>query len=225
MQKPKEKNWFFWNLPNIITCMRVTGPFWFFIFPLICPIEIKILMLIYIGLLITDLIDGITAQLVGNSGGIGILLDPVADKILNASFFLKIYLLGILDNLTVAILIAVVYQEYRVSRLVIDAINLVKEKDWRENARLRWREKVLSAYFKVREGIVNDMKIHKQGKYKMAAYAFGGYFFFWNYIFSHKILYWYSEISFCIGIYLSFISLRKYRYDYEVWKSKFLSQG
>lgn len=49
---------------------------------------------IFITAALTDILDGIIARAQNNVGGIGVMLDPIADKLLLLSAFISLYLIG-----------------------------------------------------------------------------------------------------------------------------------
>jgi phosphatidylglycerophosphate synthase len=220
MERPANKSWFRWNLANILSLTRLLGPFAFF-----CPwLSFFEKVAVYAILTSTDCVDGWLAKKIGNFDGIGKMIDMIPDKILHISFFLFLLLSGKLDYFSLIVMALVVIQESRIAFLLIEAVNLVFEKELREKASLSRRARLLSAHRKVKQEIIEKVYANEFGRWKMVAYSIGGYFYLSFIVIEKMLLYWYALLFFVVGICLSFLAYRKYNFDFEKWKHDFLDQ-
>lgn len=224
VERPVGRSWLYWNLANIISSTRYFSPVIFFIVPLIVPLSFEIIIICYVILAITDALDGWIANRIGNYGGIGKIIDMSADKVLHISFFLYLLSNSRLDTPITLIAVAIIVQEIRIALLVIEAVNLVAEKELREKLFLSKKRRYYLAYNSVKQGIIKEVTANEPGRYKMVAYSMGVYFFLASLIKPNKILYWESVVILLVGLYLSFIARRKYKYDFEIWKQRFLAE-
>src|SRR5882724_1287024 len=81
------------NLPNGLTLIRI------FLVPLLVAVlltkyNVLIAALIFLAASLTDLLDGYYARKRGQVTTLGILLDPVADKLLTSSAFISLVQIG-----------------------------------------------------------------------------------------------------------------------------------
>ena len=101
------------NLPNGLTLMRI------FLVPLLVAVlltkyNVMIAVLIFLAASLTDLLDGYFARKRGQVTTLGILLDPVADKLLISSAFISLVQLQVVPAWMVVIIIG---REFAVSGL------------------------------------------------------------------------------------------------------------
>jgi CDP-diacylglycerol--glycerol-3-phosphate 3-phosphatidyltransferase len=101
------------NLPNGLTLMRI------FLVPLLVAVlltkyNVLIAALIFLAASLTDLLDGYYARKRGQVTTLGILLDPVADKLLISSAFISLVQLQVVPAWMVVIIIG---REFAVSGL------------------------------------------------------------------------------------------------------------
>jgi CDP-diacylglycerol--glycerol-3-phosphate 3-phosphatidyltransferase len=101
------------NLPNGLTLMRI------FLIPLLVAVlltkyNVMIAVLIFLAASLTDLLDGYLARKRGQVTTLGILLDPVADKLLISSAFISLVQLQVVPAWMVVIIIG---REFAVSGL------------------------------------------------------------------------------------------------------------
>lgn len=101
------------NLPNSLTLLRI------FAVPLLVAVlltryDVLIAALIFLAASVTDLLDGYFARKRGQVTTLGILLDPVADKLLISSAFISLVQLQIVQAWMVVIIIG---REFAVSGL------------------------------------------------------------------------------------------------------------
>src|SRR5687768_14996065 len=101
------------NLPNGLTLMRI------FLIPLLVAVmltkyNVLIAAAIFLAASLTDLLDGYLARKRGQVTTLGILLDPVADKLLISSAFISLVQLQIVPAWMVVIIIG---REFAVSGL------------------------------------------------------------------------------------------------------------
>lgn len=146
------------------------------------------------------------------------------DKILHVSFFLLLLMSGKMDYFALVVIAIVIVQEIRISFLLVEATNLVFEKELREKANLSRRERLLAGFLKVKQEIIEKVHANEFGKWKMVAYSIGGYFYLSFILIEKSMLYWYSLLLFMSGLCLSFMAYRKYNFDFEKWKHDFLGQ-
>lgn len=224
MPRPENTSWIWWNSANIVSSTRLLAPFIFFIVPVFFQISIIWIIVIYSGLALTDAFDGWLARLVGNDSSIGIIIDIVADKVLLLSGFTYLLFSGIFDKYVSVLAILVIIQELRTARLMVEAVNMVAERSFREKPATGWKEKYIYAYSQVVNSIIEKFKVHDYGKGKMICYGIGIYMFIWDYFAPHKYVYALTVISLVTGIYCSIAALRKYKFDFESWKSEFFSK-
>ena len=100
------------NLPNALTLVRI------FAVPVLVALLMTKYMLvaavIFLAASLTDLLDGYLARKRGQITTLGVLLDPVADKLLISSAFISLIELGIVEAWMVVIIIG---REFAVSGL------------------------------------------------------------------------------------------------------------
>ena len=126
----------FWNLPNTITVVRIV------LVPVLVwllmneptPLEDIIAFTIFVGAMLSDILDGYYARKLGLSTIFGAFLDPLADKLLVASVMVMLIPLGripawmvalfLIRELTITAMRAVAADE----GLIIAASNLGKRK-------------------------------------------------------------------------------------------------
>lgn len=224
MKRPAGKSWFVWNLANFISATRFSTPIILFVLPLFFEMDLITKLLIFAALTATDAIDGPIAKLTGNYGYWGKIIDMAADKVLQLSGFAFLIFSGLCGPFQKILAIFIVFQEARIAALAIEGANLVAEKAFREKAAMSWRARYVFAFSEVITGFIAEINANQPGKWKMVAYALGVYFMVWDYFNPHIVNYWYSILCFSIGIYLSFVARRKYKYDFEKWKHAFLSK-
>ena len=92
------------NLPNSITLTRI------FLVPILVAVlltkhDVLVAVAIFLAASVTDLIDGYLARKRGQVTTLGILLDPVADKLLISSAFISLVQLGIVPAWMVVIIV------------------------------------------------------------------------------------------------------------------------
>jgi CDP-diacylglycerol--glycerol-3-phosphate 3-phosphatidyltransferase len=121
------------NLPNGLTLMRI------FLVPLLVAVllarsNMYIAATIFLAASLTDLLDGYFARKRGQVTTLGVLLDPIADKLLISSALIPLVQLGIVDAWMVVIIVG---REFAVTGLrsiaaaegfTIDASDLGKAK-------------------------------------------------------------------------------------------------
>ena len=101
------------NLPNALTLVRI------FAVPLLVALlmtkdHMLIAALIFLAASLTDLLDGYLARKRGQITTLGVLLDPVADKLLISSAFISLIQWGIVPSWMVVIIVG---REFAVSGL------------------------------------------------------------------------------------------------------------
>jgi CDP-diacylglycerol--glycerol-3-phosphate 3-phosphatidyltransferase len=101
------------NLPNALTLVRI------FAVPLLVALlmtkdHMLIAALIFLAASLTDLLDGYLARKRGQITTLGVLLDPVADKLLISSAFISLIQFGIVQSWMVVIIVG---REFAVSGL------------------------------------------------------------------------------------------------------------
>jgi CDP-diacylglycerol--glycerol-3-phosphate 3-phosphatidyltransferase len=97
----------FWNLPNTLTVLRI------FLVPVMVgllwvepkPYENVICCLIFVGAMITDVIDGWLARKWNLTSPVGAYLDPLADKLMVITVLIMLIPLGRVDAALVALLL------------------------------------------------------------------------------------------------------------------------
>ena len=101
------------NLPNALTLVRI------FAVPLLVALlmtkdHMLIAAFIFLAASLTDLLDGYLARKRGQITTLGVLLDPMADKLLISAAFISLIPWGIVDSWMVVIIVG---REFAVSGL------------------------------------------------------------------------------------------------------------
>src|SRR5207244_10869455 len=96
------------NLPNGLTLIRI------FLVPLLVAVlltkyNVLIAALIFLAASLTDLLDGYYARKRGQVTTLGILLDPVADKLLTSSAFISLVQLQVVPVWMVVLIVGRVF--------------------------------------------------------------------------------------------------------------------
>lgn len=111
----------FWNLPNILTLLRMA------IIPLFVwltydadPLSSTLAALLFTGAAITDVVDGYLARKWNQITVVGKLLDPLADKLIVTAAFVMMVRLGRIEAWVIIILLA---REFIISGLRTIAAN------------------------------------------------------------------------------------------------------
>ncbi len=96
----------FWNVPNTLTLLRLfLVPVMLLCFFLIPGRDHLVAMIIFLIASLTDMLDGIIARTTHQITQYGIVLDPLADKLLKISTLIAFTIVGILPIWLVSILI------------------------------------------------------------------------------------------------------------------------
>jgi len=242
-------SWFIWNLANIISSLRFLAPINFFVIDLFLPRwDIKVKLICYLFLFLTDFIDGPIARLTGNTKGIGKFIDPVADKALHLPG-LVFFLISV--PLEDWIVIPVLGGEIPIVLLSLYGIYIIVKKEIRENKiiikaykdyRLKAREKKARGekateelgkfrhavkyfpseiYLKVREKIISETKVSIFGKIKMFNYFAGVACLVLHTMQPVRLLWWGYVIMFFVGFGFCLLSYGEYYQKFDRWQKEY----
>lgn len=221
---------FWWNLANIITCSRVIiTPVAIFVIPwdsyFEYPWNIGVRGIVYALLLLTDRLDGTFAKAAGNTKGIGVVLDSLADKIMHVYGLTFLWVYELLDPWMI---ILITGGEVIVLGIITMGIILVRRQE-RKKYELGFFSSLVNkklwtdVYRKVKERLISDIKVDDSGRIKMGFYFFGYGFTAINIFLDpasvlNSIFNFFRLVSFSSGILFSYSTDVKYYKKFEKWK-------
>jgi len=241
--------WFIWNLANIISSLRFLAPINFFVIDLFWSWwDIKVKLIVYLALFLTDLIDGWLARLIGNTGGIGKLIDPIADKVLHLSGLVFLLISVTLENWIVIpilmgetpIVLVSPYGVYMIVKKEIQKNKIITKafKEYRAEAnekKLRGEKTTEELgefwhaikyfpsviYIRVKDKIIEEIKISAWGKMKMFTY-FAGVALLILYIIYLNNYFWQGYVAmFSVGFIFCLLSYPEYYQKFNKWQKEY----
>ncbi len=250
MNDRKGYSWLVWNLPNLLSFSRFLAPINFFVVDIFWGgWELKEKLIVYAILFLTDFMDGTIARWIGNNNGIGKLIDPVADKVMQLSGLAFLLVNVPLENWIVIpvlggeipILFFSLYGVYMIIKSEVKENKIITSafKKYREEAREKKNkgEKAVEElgefwhavkyfpreiYLKVRERIIKEIKISAFGKMKMFAYFFGVVALIFHTIYGYRLWQGYV-ILFSVGFVFCLLSYKEYYQKFDNWQKKYFN--
>jgi len=242
-------SWFIWNLANIISLTRLLTPINFFVIDLFWSWwDIKLKLIVFLLISLTDCIDGWLAKHIKNTEGIGKLIDPVADKVHQLSVLVFI-LTGVLLEKWIGILVMAgeiplvfisIYGIYTIVKKEIRKNKIITEayKEYRAEAKKKKieGEKAVEElgefwyaiknfpskiYLGVKDKIIKEIKVSPWGKMKMVAYFIAVAFLVSYTVYPMKPFWWGYVVMFSAGFLLCLASYPEYYQKFNDWQKTY----
>lgn len=220
--------WIYWNMANIITISRITvTPLAVFIFPwsnyLDPSWDLGVRSVVYVLLASTDKLDGIVARIIGNTNGIGKVLDPLADKLMHVYGLTFLWIFQLLDPWLILLITGgeiIVFGIIVRGILLLEKTERVKHKSKLKPAAFN-RKYWVSMYRLSKENLISEVEVSDLGKIKMGFYFFGYAFIaanvFWGPV---NVLKFFYLTSFISGIVISYSADVRYYKKFEKLKEE-----
>jgi len=240
---------FIWNLANIISSTRFLAPVNFFVIDLFwAEWDIQAKLICYLALFLTDFTDGLVARWTGNTEGIGKLIDPVVDKVMQLSGLIFLLVNVPLESWIVIpilggeipLVLFSIYGIYMIVKREIRGNEIIRPayKKYRKEAKERKKKgegaveefgefwyavKYFPSkiYLGIKDKIIKEIKISAWGKMKMFAY-FSGVFLLILYVIKQNDYFWQGYVAmFSVGFGFCLLSYREYYQKFDKWQEEY----
>jgi phosphatidylglycerophosphate synthase len=218
LERPENISWFRWNLPTMLSLMRFFTPINLFLMHLfVSSWGFSVKIIIHIILSVTDFLDGFLARRVGNTKGIGRLIDPIADRVHNISFIVYLVYTHAIEH-WILLLVAVgeIFGPVLVSIVIYN--------DAKEKAKKIHTRRVREVYWEIRDEAIEAVQISFYGKIKSGILFVGTIMILCGSVWNSYYVDLLKNGVFLLAVCFEVPAIKEYLEQFEKWHEKFLSK-